>query len=318
MTVSALAVVMSGLAGGVAWADHEELHEGGYSDAQISTDQGEPGTVIEVSGTCQFKPDIPATDVNIVLSQRQEPWYSTSKLLPVEPDSTFSGELVVPVDAPVDDYRLSVTCFADDQAFGTHDFDFEVLEGPPNPNWFEVSPESGPPGTTITITGVCMFTPDEPGDYAQGRLQGPSVWVEWEAPIGDNGDFEGTVVVPDDASPGVYGVPFNCVADDQHYSDHSNPSPEFVVTTSPTTTTASPATTATTTETTEVSAATPTTHTGPQLPATGGSSPGAIALLLVIASWALMVVLRVVEPNGRSQGPASRSNGRGSGLTRHV
>lgn len=301
-----------------AAASHEDWGPGRYAEAQIDTTEGAPGTVIGVSGTCQWAEGVPATSVAVRLIQKAKPWRDTSKELPVAEDSTFDGELVVTVDLPPGpQYRLRTTCWADDQAYGVHDFDFEVLPGEPNPNHAAVSPTKGPPGTTIELAGVCMFTPDRPAARIDGTFRPPNNgdWTRWSTDdIAADGEFETTLTVPDDADAGEALVDMRCHADKQEYGAAEFP---FVITKSAQTTTTAPPTTTTplatpvhrpsTSSSTAQPITTPPTSNPPATPPlanTGAPTSAATTLagVALIAAGAFLLLIARISRRANSRG----------------
>lgn len=240
---------------------HEPMQEGREASAQVDPQAGPPGTALAVSGTCMFGTGVPATDVHVFLHPADpDIYWSTSVTLAIEPDGSFAGTLYITVDAPAGPHVLSTTCLADDQAFGVHEFDIEVAAGAANPNHVDVAPTQGPPGSAITVSGICMFTPDRPAARIFGYLQSASYFSDWELMVEPDGAFTGEVPVGNDAAPGGYKLVAACEADQQHYGQQAF---DFQVLAA-TTTTDSPGPAATV----------------PELPNTGDHGGGRLALTL--------------------------------------
>jgi hypothetical protein len=90
--------------------------------------------MITLSGRCAFE-GVPA-DRALVQFFRKIPQGSGKEPFDyfqnyeVEPDTSFAGELVVPTEAPPDDYGLRMSCVAADQVFGEQEGPFTVTQGP--------------------------------------------------------------------------------------------------------------------------------------------------------------------------------------------
>ncbi len=252
----------------VAWpTGHEPVHEGGEASAQVDPRNGPPGTALGVSGTCMFGTGVPATGVLVFLHPADpDIYWSTSITLAIEPDGSFAGTLYITVDAPAGPHVLSTTCFADDQAFGVHEFDIDVAAGAANPNHVDIAPTEGPPGSAISVSGICMFTPDRPAarifGYLQKTVGDPSYTSNWELMVKPDGAFTGEVPVGNDATPGGYKLLAVCEAGQQSYGQEVF---DFQVTAA-TTTTDSPGPAVTV----------------PELPNTGDNGGGRLALTLVL------------------------------------
>jgi hypothetical protein len=86
--------------------------------------EGPTGTVIHISGTCLQFGSAPGTSAVVQLARYAPlgdpgPPFDVFVTIPVSSDGTVAGELKVPDNAPVDEYRLQATCFEDDAGFGT-------------------------------------------------------------------------------------------------------------------------------------------------------------------------------------------------------
>lgn len=129
-----------------------------------SPTSGAPGTRIQLSGTCPFgaggRGDAAFVRLARVVSAGETP-FDTSVTMPVREDGTFSGELVVPADAPPDEYELRMNCIAGDQTFGDQERPFQVLPGTgssttttvSSPTTLPVAPPASPVDRDPTYTG---------------------------------------------------------------------------------------------------------------------------------------------------------------------
>lgn len=86
------------------------------------------------------------------------------------------------------------------------------------------SPGEGPPGSTITITGTCLYE-GKPADRALGAFRSTDemmdVEVLWEAPVGEGGSVAASIEVPVDAPPGIYRVGGWCFVSDFAIQDRT-------------------------------------------------------------------------------------------------
>jgi hypothetical protein len=94
---------------------------GPTSTFQTSPTEGPVGTAIDLRGTCLFG-SAPADQAVVRLARNvgtsgSAP-FDTTVELEVDAAGAFAGQLVVPKDAPADEYTLSMNCLAADQAFG--------------------------------------------------------------------------------------------------------------------------------------------------------------------------------------------------------
>jgi len=119
--------------------------------------QGSPGTSIALSGTGCFFPGRPAESVFARLASRAGTTggpFDTSAEFPVKPDGTWSGQIVVPPDAPAGEYSLSASCVEGDALLSPEESDFRVLPGPPSPDGGS-SPGGRP---AVPVAGQPSFT----------------------------------------------------------------------------------------------------------------------------------------------------------------
>ncbi|MBI2710294.1 MAG: hypothetical protein HYX34_11455 [Actinobacteria bacterium] len=125
-----------------------------------------------------------------------------------------------------------------------------------------ISPDSGPPGTAISVSGTCVFrgVPSERA-FVRGYKAGGNPPFDFYQyfPVASDGAYAGDLVVPSDAPAGAYGIELGCSRADTLFGDAQQP---FTVTPGigPSTTTT---TTATTTPTTTTTTAGPATTTAP-------------------------------------------------------
>lgn len=97
-----------------------------------SIESGPPGISIGLSGTCWWL-GIPNEAAFIRLARivtDGELPFDTSIELPVRSNGSFSGQLVVPVEAPQGEYTLSLNCRTEDQFTAFFDTTFTVAGDP--------------------------------------------------------------------------------------------------------------------------------------------------------------------------------------------
>ncbi len=180
----------------------------------ISPTQGPPGTIVQIAGSCGFA----AGTVSYGVFGEPSTFHF---FLPVAgADGTFTGQLVIPATAPPGSkWPINVTCDltkptkADlgdivftvvptgSATLAPADMAVKVANLPALIPGFWIDPQSGPVGTTITITGFCGYPaatlsysltyPDETGPPI------PSVYVLAEKlPASALGEFTVQLKVP--------------------------------------------------------------------------------------------------------------------------
>ena len=138
---------------------------GGAASAQFTFErspaEGPRGTVIKVSGTGCIEGGKPYQQAHIHFYRRagqEGGGFDTFQDYPIRSDGTWSGDLVVPQEAPPGNYGIGVTCEADDMSFPVGEADFVVNSDPPIP----------PPSTTTTTTSTSTSTTTTTTTTAQG------------------------------------------------------------------------------------------------------------------------------------------------------
>jgi hypothetical protein len=117
-----------------------QVPPGSVSEYHFVPDAAPAGGSISVDGTCRFG-DHPATGVLVRLARTVSPGsgkepFDTSKVIAVNTDGTFGGQLPIPAEAPPDQYHLVLACQDGDVLFGQQQFPFTVEPGtspPANP-----------------------------------------------------------------------------------------------------------------------------------------------------------------------------------------
>jgi len=143
----------------------------GYSvEYTYSPHQGTRGTTITISGSCS--PDIHAEGAHWRSSRRvsgnEQPYEFELDLAVDDTTGEFAGMIVVPQDAPVDNYRVSLDCWETDQLFAGADGTFIVTQAATTTTSVStttttivVTPSTGgaPTNTTTTTTATSITGP---------------------------------------------------------------------------------------------------------------------------------------------------------------
>ncbi|MBI2710295.1 MAG: hypothetical protein HYX34_11460 [Actinobacteria bacterium] len=134
------------------------------STLNISPDSGPPGTAISVSGSCVFR-GVPSERAYI-RGHHVTVRFDFYQYIPVASDGTYSGELMVPVDAPTGAYHISLSCLRADTVFGDAQQPFTVTPGiGPSTTTTTTATTTAPTTTTTAGPPSTTTTPvDAPPD----------------------------------------------------------------------------------------------------------------------------------------------------------
>jgi hypothetical protein len=145
---------------------------------------------------------------------------------------------------------------------------------------FDLSPTSGPPGTTVNFAGTACspgLTREAESDYAE--ITAPAFHVSMRAPVADNGSWHGSFKVPANAPTGLPSLVLAvCYSDGWPSFTTIYSAQTFTVTAPPSTTTPTTTSTTPTTPTTKPGGSggtTPPTNGDPG--PGGGNEPGSTA-----------------------------------------
>ncbi|MFT4188867.1 MAG: LPXTG cell wall anchor domain-containing protein [Aeromicrobium sp.] len=128
----------------------------------VSTTTADPGDTIDVTGHCHH-PGVQANElfVNLdaVINEDGAPPVVEHNI-PVEPDGSVQGSFIIPATATPGEYRLSLTCYSDDQALDSRTFDFTVT-GEVTPPATTPPPTTTPPAAAAPATAAPISDTDE-------------------------------------------------------------------------------------------------------------------------------------------------------------
>ena len=195
---------------------------------KISTTSGPPGTYIKVTGDCGPNAAAERRSASSGGVSARLSWsgselrkdYTVSQVLPFRDGLAVAGRIRVPDQAPGGEYRLALSCQFGDDVSGSQNFAFTVtgVGSPPGIHRaaLRVAPDSGPPGSTVLVSGHCRLFGAYPASVAGQFFDSPASARTTSAidiPASTNGEVARLVTVPRDLPAGTVTLSLTCSSD---------------------------------------------------------------------------------------------------------